>query len=240
MITAATILPHDANRPHHRDHRPGRLVPRRAPAREGLPRRRHDPALEHRVGRADRPHPRPDRDSSRAISWTRRRSWRRCAPSRPTEVYNLAAQSFVPDLLEPARPDRRVHGPRRDPDARGDPPGRSRDPLLPGLVERDVRQGPRGAPDGGDAVPSAQPVRRGQGLRPLPHGQLPRELRPLRRLRDPLQPRVAAPRPRVRDAQGHRRRRPDQRSASRASCAWATSTPSATGATPATTSGRCG
>ena len=45
-----------------------------------------------------------------------------------------------------------------------------------------------------DAVPSAQPVRRRQGLRPLHHGQLPRELRPVRVLGHPLQPRVAAAR----------------------------------------------
>ncbi len=128
----------------------------------------------------------------------------------PDEVYNLAAQSFVPTswnqpvltgeftalgvtrMLEAIR--------QVDP----------ADPLLPGLVERDVRQGPRGAADGGDAVPPAKPVRRGQGLRPLPDGQLPRVLRPLRRLRDPLQPRVAAARPGVRHPQGHGRRRPDQ------------------------------
>ena len=39
------------------------------------------------------------------------------------------------------------------------------DPLLPGLVERDVRQGARGAADRDDAVLSAQPVRRVEGLR---------------------------------------------------------------------------
>ena len=61
-----------------------------------------------------------------------------------------------------------------------------------------------------DAVLPAQPVRRGQGLRPLDHGQLPRELRPVRLHRHPVQPRVAAPRHRVRDAQGHRRRGPHQ------------------------------
>ena len=40
-----------------------------------------------------------------------------------------------------------------------------------------------------DAVLPALAVRRGQGLRPLHHGQLPRVVRPVRRLRDPLQPR---------------------------------------------------
>ena len=86
----------------------------------------------------------------------------------------------------------------------------------------------------------AQPVRRGEGIRPLPDGQLPRELRHVRGLGDPLQPRVAAPRPRVRDPQGHRRRRPHHARHWRTSSGWATSTRSATGVSPATTSGRCG
>ena len=59
--------------------------------------------------------------------------------AEPDEVYNLAAQSFVPDLLDPAGADGRVHRGRRDADARGDPPGRPVDPLLPGVLERDVR-----------------------------------------------------------------------------------------------------
>ena len=45
--------------------------------------------------------------------------------SRPHEVYNLAAQSFVPTVVEPARAHRRVHGARRHADARGDPARRS-------------------------------------------------------------------------------------------------------------------
>ena len=56
----------------------------------------------------------------------------------------------------------------------------------------------------------------------------------------PVQPRVAAPRPRVRHAQGDRRRRPHQARAGRSPRRSATSTPGATGALPATTSGRCG
>ncbi len=44
----------------------------------------------------------------------------------------------------------------------------------------------------------------------LHHGQLSRELQPVRVLRHPLQSRVAAARPRIRDAQGHRRRGADQ------------------------------
>ena len=84
------------------------------------------------------------------------------------------------------------------------------------------------------------PVRRGQVLRALHHRELPRELRPARRLRDPLQPRVRAPRPGVRHPQGHARGRGHQARARRRSSSSATSTRSATGATPRTTSRRCG
>ena len=47
----------------------------------------------------------------------------------------------------------------------------------------------RGAADRDDAVLPALALRRGEGLRPLHHGQLPRVLRPARDLGDPLQPR---------------------------------------------------
>ena len=52
-----------------------------------------------------------------------------------------------------------------------------------------------------DAAVAALAVRRGQGLRPLHDDQLPRVLRDARVLRHPVQPRVAAPRPGVRDPQ---------------------------------------
>ena len=44
-------------------------------------------------------------------------------------------------------------------------------------LQRNVRQSPRNAPDRKHALPPAQPLRRGQGLRPLHHRQLPRKLR---------------------------------------------------------------
>ena len=56
----------------------------------------------------------------------------------------------------------------------------------------------------------------------------------------PVQPRVAAARPRVRHAQGVRRRRAHQARAARRSSTSATSRRIATGASPATTSARCG
>ncbi len=145
-----------------------------------------------------------------------------------------------PHLVDAAGADGRVHRGRRDPPAGGDPPGRPVDPLLPGLVQRDVRARAREPPERGDALLPAQPLRRRQGVRPLHHGQLPRVVRPLRLLGDPLQPRVAPARPGVRDAQGHRRGRPHQARACASTSRWATSTRGATGASPATTSRRCG
>ena len=61
--------------------------------------------------------------------------------------------------------------------------------------------------------------------------QLPRELRPARRRRDPLQPRVAAARLEFVTRKITRRRGRDQARARRTSCCSATSTPGATGAT---------
>ena len=101
---------------------------------------------------------------------------------RPHEVYNFAAQSFVPTSWSQPLVDRRVHRPGRHPGAGGRPAGRSFDPLLSGQQQRDVRQRPAGAAKRADALLAAQPLRRGQGLRPLDHGELPRELRHLRLL----------------------------------------------------------
>ena len=89
-------------------------------------------------------------------------------------------------------------------------------------------------------LPPALAVRHLEGVRALVHRQLPRGVRPLRRLRDPVQPRVAAPRRELRDAQDQQGRRRDRaRRAGRAG-RWATSTPCATGATPRSTSRACG
>ena len=160
---------------------------------------------------------------------------------QPDEVYNLAAQSFVPTSLEAAGADRRVHRPRRHAHARRHPPGLPEGPLLPGVVAARCSARCSETPQTrDDAVLPAQPLRRRQGVRPLHHGQLPRELRPVRLLGHPVQPRVAAARPGVRHAQDHARRGADQARPGRRSCGWATWTPSATGASPATTSGPCG
>ena len=106
-------------------------------------------------------------------------------------------------LLDPAHADRRVHRRRRHADARGDARSLPGGALLPGLLQRDVRQGARGPADRAHAVLPSLALWRRKGLRPLHHRQLPRVLRAARDLGDPLQPRVPAPRARVRDAQDH-------------------------------------
>ena len=101
--------------------------------------------------------------------------------SEPDEIYNLAAMSLRRRVVDPAHADRRVHRRGRHADARGDARGLPRGALLPGLLELgDVRQGARGPADRDDALLPALALRRGQGLRALHHGQLPRVLRPAR------------------------------------------------------------
>ena len=159
---------------------------------------------------------------------------------RPDEVYNLAAQSFVPTSFEQpvltgeftALGVTRVLDAIRIVDRAH--------PLLPGLQLRDVRQGAGGAAARDDAVLPAQPIRRRQGLRALDHHQLPRELRPLRLLGHPVQPRVAPARARVRDAQDHADRGAASSWGWPASCAWATWRRGATGAMRPITCGPCG
>src|SRR5580693_6501358 len=106
--------------------------------------------------------------------------------SRPAEIYNLAAMSYVAvSWVQPTLT------------AEFSGIGVTR------LLERDVRQGARGPPDRADTVLPPLALRRRQGLRALHHGQLPRELRPPRDERHPLQSRVPPPRPRIRDPQDH-------------------------------------
>ncbi len=202
------------SRADHGHHRTGRLVPRRSPAREGLRGLRDGSPLVDRELRAHlaprRPgHPRPGRPARPALTLRR--------PGRVAAGGDLQPRGaeLRPDLVEAARADRGVHVGRRDPDARGDPQLRPRDPLLPGVVLGDVRQGARGAADRNHALLPPLALRRRQGLRALHHGQLPRVLRALRRLRNPVQPRVATPRARVRHPEDLGRRRAHQARARR-------------------------
>ncbi len=104
---------------------------------------------------------------------------RRCARRGPRGLQPRRAELRA-DVVEPAGADHRVHRARRDADARGGPRDRSRHPLLPGIVVGDVREGARDPAERDHAVLPAQPVRRRQGVRALPDGQLPRELRHVR------------------------------------------------------------
>ena len=147
-------------------------------------------------------------------------------------------------VVQAARAHGRHHRPGRAAHARGDPHRRRHreqpDPLLPGVVVGDVRQGARDAADRADAVPSALAVRRGQGVRPRHDGQLPRGVRPARvvgHLFNHEVPRRGLEFVTRKVTNSHRAdqaRPPGQDHAS------ATSTRRATGATPATTSRRCG
>ena len=134
---------------------------------------------------------------------------------RPTEVYNLAAQSFVQTSFS-------------QPVLTGETTALGVTRLLDAirLVDPEIRfyQASSSEMFGKvhevpaarvHALPPQEPLRRGQGLRALDHGELPRELRAARLLGDPLQPRVAPPRSRVRHAQGHPRRRPHRAQAGR-------------------------
>ncbi|CAA9525459.1 MAG: GDP-mannose 4,6-dehydratase, partial [uncultured Thermoleophilia bacterium] len=193
----------------HRHHGPGRVLPRRAPARRGLPGVRHGPARLDRVERADRAprrarHPAPGRPPGPVLARGRARGG---PPDRGLQPRGAELRAH---LVAAARAHRGVQRRGRHAHARGDPHGGPLRALLPGVVVRDVRQGARGAAERADAVLPALAVRRGQGLRALHHRELPRVVRPVRRLGHPLQPRVTAPRARVRDAQDHGRRGPDQ------------------------------
>ena len=159
---------------------------------------------------------------------------------RPHEIYNLAAQSFVPaSFSQPVLTGEfNGLGVTRLLDAVRivDP----EDPVLSGLLLGDVRQR-RDRPAGrDDQVPAPQPLRCRQALRTLDHRQLSRVLRPVRRVGHSLQSRVPAPRKRVRHAEDHTVGRAHRRGTSEGSFAWETWTRGATGGTRATTSKPCG
>jgi hypothetical protein len=173
--------------------------------RTGLPCRR-DPPREHGELRAHRLDPRPHRapPGRPARSAVADRGAEGRAPGRDIQPRGAVVRA---DVVAAAGAHRGVRRRRGDARARGDAARRARVPLLPGPLERDVRPRPRDAAARDDPVPPPEPVRRREGLRPLHHGQLPRELRPVHVLGHPVQPRVAAPGPRVRHPQGQRRRR---------------------------------
>ena len=226
---------------HHRHHRPGRLLPGGVPAREGLRGARHGPALLDRdlpaAGRLPRrrraPHRRPPRPALAGRRAARVRAGRDLQPRRDV---------VRGGLVVPAGPDRRVHRrwasrassrrcarsrPRRASTRR--PPRRCSARCCEVPADRD------------DALLPALALRRGEVLRPLHHGELPRVATGCSPASGILfNHESRAPRARVRHAQGHARRRPRSSSACRRSSRSGTSTRSGTGAMPRTTSRRCG
>ncbi len=159
---------------------------------------------------------------------------------RPHHVYNLAAQSFVQTSFgQPVLTgETTALGVTRLLDAI-----RIVDPEIrfyQASSSRDVRQGSRGPPGGDDAVPSPEPVRRGQGVRALDHGQLPGVLRPACLVRHVVQPRVSAPGHGVRDPQDQPCRRSDQAGPGHRAAPGQPRGPARTGASPATMSRPCG
>ena len=215
---------------------------------QGLRGARHRPPLQLVQHRAARPH----------LPGPARRPTTGCAcvygdlddaqRAEPRGAHDPPRRDLQPGRAEPrARQLRRarVHGvdgrPRDAAPARGDPRvgPRQDGALLPGVVERDVRRR-QAAAERGHAVPAAQPVRLRQGVRPPALPELPRGLRDVhlpaascsttsRRGAGSRSSRARSPAPRRASSTGWRR-----------SCTSATSTPSATGASPATTSRRCG
>ena len=135
--------------------------------------------------------------------------------ARPAEIYNLAAMSFVAvSWIQPTLTAEFTGvGVTRMLEAMREvcPEARFYQASSSEMFGK-VREVPQTE---STAVLPALPVRRRQGLRPLHHGQLPRVLRPPRHQRHPFQPRIAAPRARVRDPQDHLARRCDQARARR-------------------------
>ena len=117
----------------HRHHRPGRLLPGRAAAREGLRGARHGPPLLDRDVRAPRAHPRRPHAAHRATCSTSARSSTCCA-LRAGRDLQPRRDVVRGRLLDPADADGGVHRRRRHADARGDARGRARGALLPGVL----------------------------------------------------------------------------------------------------------
>ncbi len=93
--------------------------------------------------------------------------------AQPDEFYNLAAMSFVPASWDQPMltGEYNSQGVTRALEAVRSV--NTEDSFLPGLVERDVRPGPRSSAERTDAVLSAQPLRGVESVRALHHGQLP-------------------------------------------------------------------
>ena len=130
------------------------------------------------------PLPRPAR-GGRPLLPAPRRPHRRLEPD-PDHPADPARRDLQPGRAEPRGRLVRAAGVHRGrrrarhaPPARGDadPRPAGQDALLPGVHLGDVRPGAGHAAERDDAVPPALAVRRGEALRLLDHGELPRGLR---------------------------------------------------------------
>ena len=158
--------------------------------------------------------------------------------AEPTEVHNSRAELRA-DLVEPAGADGGVHRRRRHEDPRG---GSTVDPNIrfyqasSSEMYGKVREVPQT-----EQTPfhprSPYGVAKAYGHYITVNY---RSRTALRGLGDPVQPRVAPPGSRVRDAEDQRRRRPHQTRARGRAAARETWTPSGIGVTPATTLRPCG
>ena len=195
----------------HRSHRPGRRLPRGATARG---RRRGDRHGAHAEGALERPGPGhlegrvpllpadllDPASIARAVAERRARTRsttsprRRSCPTRGT----TRPRSIGGDR----RRHRRAAGRRRGARRRRARAGRQ--------LERDLRRRRRLAAAEDVADAPAQPLRRGEARRAWARRRAARTPRPLPRLGDHVQPRVAAAARAVPAAQGHRRRRRDR------------------------------
>ena len=160
--------------------------------------------------------------------------------SRPDEIYNLAAMSLRGGVVGPADADGGVHRRRRHADPRGDARGLPGGALLPGVELGDVRQGARGPADRGR--------RRSTRARPTawrrPTGTSSRSTTASPTTCTRRAGSFSTTSRRAAGSSSSPARSPGTPPRSSTACATssrsATSTPSATGATPRTTSWRCG
>ena len=247
---ASETGPHDRPRQasaDHGDHRPGRLLSRRAAARQGIRGPRPGPAIQHLLDRhasttstAIRMRPTSGCTSTTATCPIRRRSSTRSTGSSPTRSTTWAPRAT----------------------SRSASRCRSSPPTRPAWARSACSR------------PSATPTGRSASTRPASSEMFGKVAEPIQsettpfyprspyavskvfahwmtiqyreaygifaRQRHPVQPRVAAARRDVRDAQGDPRHRGDPGRHGGEAVPRATSTRGATGATPPSTSRRCG
>ena len=133
----------------HRHHRAGRQLPRRVAARQGLRGPRHRPPVSTETSSAsttcrERIQLPPGRPARPALAHRRRQgdqAGRGLQPRGPELRADAAGSSRCSPASSPRSASRGC--------SRRSAQLAPRDSLLPGVVERDVRQGPRGAADRG-------------------------------------------------------------------------------------------